>query len=143
MFGYRQYNLPTGDFIVPDVVEDLQDVKSPEDSIFDLIFAVSPATGLPCGVIQQYLSDKTSADVKEFIERTFKGIDSPDVSIAPDEIRKEYNSLSDSLVADLSRDRFESMEQYEERISQFLKDNKAEVYRDKLLKELRSKEKDV
>ena len=140
MFGFSQYNFPLDGYI-PQTGESspVQDVRDSAESIFDLIFAVDPVTGLPSGIISQYLSDKTSADVKEFIERTFKGISSPEVSVAPEEIHKEYDSLSTSLVADLSRNRFESVEQYEERIKSFLSDNKAEVYRDKLLKDLREK----
>ena len=138
-FGFRQYDLPTDGFIC--MVDELPvcDVGNSSDSVFDLIFSVDPLTGLPCDVVQQYLSDKTSADVKEFIERTFKGFSIDDPSIAPEEVRKEYSALSDSLVADLSRNRFESVEQYEQPKTQNNTNEKAEKYRDKILKELKEK----
>ena len=43
--------------------------RSADDDILDLIYSVDPLTNLPSGSIEQYLSDKTNSQVRDYIEK--------------------------------------------------------------------------
>lgn len=125
MNGFKQYNeVLSVSYLPPEFeVAHTSDIVKKEDDILDLIFTVDPLTGYPTGDISMYMSDKTSAEVREFISQNLmrKIDDDGSVLDLPSDVREKFRELPDDLITELSRDRFESVESYEERINNFLK----------------------
>ena len=124
MFGFRQYrNLENIRFVnTPPVKIDVSDVRKKHDDLLDIIFAVDPITNMPSGSIEQYLSDKTSDDVRTFIERNLL-IDLPDTSSSvPSSLRDDLLKLDGEFIAKVSRNSYEDRESYEQRVSSYFKE---------------------
>lgn len=91
--------------------------RSCEDDILDLIYSVDPITNLPSGSIEQYLSDKTNNQVRDFIEKViFKEIPRDEY---PDGLREEILKLDSDFIAKTSRNRFEPLDEYEKRVESY------------------------
>lgn len=133
MNGFKQYNeVLSVSYLPPEFeVTHTSDIVKKEDDIFDLIFTVDPLTGYPTGDISMYMSDKTSAEVREFISQNLMRPvgDDGNVLDLPSDVREKFRDLPDDLITELSRDRFESVESYEERISEFLKKERNDFIR--------------
>lgn len=133
MNGFKQYNeVLSVSYLPPEFeVAHTSDIVKKEDDILDLIFTVDPLTGYPTGDISMYMSDKTSAEVREFISQNLMRKIDDDGSILdlPSDVREKFRELPDDLITELSRDRFESVESYEERISEFLKKERNDFIR--------------
>lgn len=85
--------------------------KKPESSLFDLVFAVNPDTGLPQGDIAVYMSKNTSPEVKRFIELNLHSpVGSSDASYS------DFSNLSDDDIAFYTRGRDESVQSYRQRL---------------------------
>lgn len=82
-----------------------------EKSLFDLVFAVNPDTGLPQGDIAVYMSKNTSPEVKRFIELN---LHSPVGSV--DASYSDFSNLSDDDIAFYTRGRDESVQSYRQRL---------------------------
>ena len=110
--GFNRFkSLPGSYEPIPEEVEPVKDVKSPTDVILDRIFAVDK-NGFPQSSINVYLSDKTSDDIRKFIEQNIL-VDFNDPHFVNDEKAvSEFKKLSSDFVAECSRDRYESIEQY-------------------------------
>lgn len=124
MFGFRQYrNLESIRFVnTPPVKIDVSDVRKKHDDLLDIIFAVDPITNMPSGSIEQYLSDKTSDEVRTFIERNLL-IDLPDTSASvPSSLRDDLLKLDGEFIAKVSRNSYEDRESYEQRVSSYFKE---------------------
>lgn len=69
-FGFNLTRaLANVDYPEPEVVEREKPFDSSmEKSLFEQIFSVNPVTGLPQGDLAIYMSEKTSPEVKRFIE---------------------------------------------------------------------------
>ena len=107
---------------IEEIQVSVSDVKSESDKIFDLIFA-SDSNRVPCGSVATMLSDKTSDDVRQFIQRNL--IDgSRQAHLINDEgVVNEFQKMSSDFIAKCSRNRYESIEQYEDRLQQIIKDD--------------------
>lgn len=125
MNGFKQYNeVLTVNYCPPQFIEFPEsDIVKKEDDILDLIFSVDPLTGYPTGDISMYMSDKTSVEVRDFISQNLMRPINDDGTVLdlPSNVREGFRELPDDLLSDLSRDRYETVEQYEERINNFLK----------------------
>lgn len=91
--------------------------RSADDDILDLIYSVDPLTNLPSGTIEQYLSDKTNSQVRDYIEKViFKEIPRDEY---PDGLRDEILKLDSDFIVKTSRNRFESLDDYEKRVESY------------------------
>lgn len=117
--------------------------RSESEDIMDIVFAVDPLTGFPATSIGQYLSDNVADSVRSFIERKIL-IDLPQgESIIPDGLRESVRHLDPDFQINCMRERFESIEEYEERMTKYLKsledrENSTATYK-KVTEKLREK----
>ena len=144
MFGFRQYrNLENIKFVNTSSVKiDVSDVRKKHDDLLDIIFAVDPITNMPSGSIEQYLSDKTSDEVRTFIERNLL-VDLPDTSVSvPSSLRDDLLKLDGDFIAKVSRNSYEDRESYEQRVSSYFKEIEDSKEYQKRIADLRKKYKD-
>lgn len=119
--GFRQYGALSHIKYVKHkpLKEVVSDIRDKNDEMLDLVFSVDPLTNLPCGSIDQYLSDKTRDEVRLFIER-YLLVDLPDTSMSvPPNLREDLLSLDSDFIAKVSRNRYESTEDYEARVQKY------------------------
>lgn len=106
----------------PKVVVPVPEVKTAGDDILDQIYSIDPLQNVPCGTIYQYLSDKTSSEVRDFIEKHIL-VDLPKTGVdVPDSMRQALYDLDPEFIAQTSRNRFETNEDYEARVHGYLQD---------------------
>ena len=144
MYGFRQYrNLDSIKYVnTPPVKIDVSDVRKKHDDLLDIIFSVDPVTNMPSGSIEQYLSDKTSDEVRTFIERNLL-CDLPDVSASvPNSLRDDLLKLDGEFIAKVSRNSFEDRESYEQRVQKYFQEIEHDKEYNKRLAELRKKYKE-
>lgn len=122
-----------------------KDVKSPQDVLFDKIFACD-SYGWPTTSVSRYLSEKTSDDVRSFIERNLLVDHSETHLINNEKVVAEFNKLQSDFIAESSRNRFESIEDYEKRLQSIIQredensyQKKAKELRDNFFKKLNGK----
>lgn len=121
-YGFKRYGSLSGVEFMP-AESDISsgDVKSPVDSLLDFIFSRDPITGFPVGDLSMYLSDKTSDEVRSFIEaHLMSDLGNDNVLDLDTDIRSEMKKLPSDFLAACSRDRFEDIESYEARISNYI-----------------------
>lgn len=95
-------------------------VRSKDDDILDMIFCIDPITRFPCTSISAYLSDKTSDEVRTFIERNLlKDIPADQYST---NIREALNDIDTDFMVKVSRQQYETSEEYEDRVSGYLQE---------------------
>lgn len=118
MFGYNIFKGLSGIAYMPVEHPVLVDKsRSADDDILDLIYSVDPLTYLPSGSIEQYLSDKTNSQVRDYIEKViFKDIPRDEY---PDGLRDEILKLDSDFIAKTSRNRFEPLDEYENRVESY------------------------
>lgn len=122
VFGSKMYRHLEGlsfeDPVVCDVPE--ASVLKSGDEILDVIFSPDPVTGLPSGSLSMYLSDKTNDEVRSYIEKNLLfDTSSSAVTSSPEvysKFRNEIQGLQSDFIARCSRNRFESLQDYERRI---------------------------
>lgn len=129
MFGFKIYQgledinympMPEREYIEVDRV-------SKGDDILDMIFVLDPLTHLPNTSIGAFLSDKTNDQVRQFIKDNILK-DLPDTGVSvPDSLRSDLLSLDPEFIARISRDRFEDVEHYEQRVSDYLDSMKQKI----------------
>lgn len=145
MCGFGIYRgLDTIKYCTPPVEKvEQNETRSSDDDILDLIFTIDPRTGYPCGAIDQYLSDKTNQQVREFIAQNIL-VDLPDNSFSTPSMqaREVTRELGDDFMIQCMKQRDESVEQYEQRVSDFLDHQKKIRDTERHLRELSSKGKD-
>lgn len=118
--GFRIYkNLDLVGALPPDPIEKEEVAPSSVDDMLNLIYALDPITGLPSGAINQYLSDKTNEQVRQFIEKNLLIEHDNGSHDYPSDIREEILKLDSSFIAETSRNRFESVEDYEARVQDY------------------------
>lgn len=101
-------------------------VKSPTDLILDQIFSLD-VNGWPRTSLAAMLSDKTSADVRKYIEDNIL-VATQDKSLIGDaDIVQKFKDLDSEFIATMSRDRFETVQQYEARINDYIERQKTEM----------------
>ena len=144
MLGFRQYRkLQDIKYVsTPPVKIDVSDVRKKHDDLLDIIFSVDPLTNMPSGSIEQYLSDKTSDEVRTFIERNLL-CDLPDTSSSlPSSLRDDLRNLDGDFIAKVARNPYEDRESYEERVSGYFREIEQDKAYQKRLADLRKKYKD-
>lgn len=123
---------------LPPVSHPASSVRDKYDDMLDIIFG-KDINGWPSGSFSQYLSEKTSSEVRQFIQDyIMTGGRSGQLDLdssALDAIR----DLPTDFIAQTSRNRYESIEQYETRISEYVNQLRAEEGFQKRLEEFQSK----
>lgn len=94
------------------------DVKSNVDAILDSIFAVDPLTMLPSGDIAQFMSNKVSPEIREFIRQNL-------MSPVPDDgVSAKFGTLSDDDIVMFSRQQGETLDDYRSRLVDFVRQSR-------------------
>lgn len=92
-------------------------VRGKDEDILDLIYCLDPNTGLPTGAVDQFLSEKTNEQVRQYIEQViFKEIPRDEY---PANLREEILNLDSEFIAKTSRNRFEPRDEYETRVKSY------------------------
>lgn len=107
---------------IPEMEVPRTDAKSEADKIFDLIFATD-SNRVPCSSVATMLSEKTSDDIRQFIQRNLVDGRHKSHLINDPKVVSEFDKMSSEFIAKCSRNRFESIEQYEDRLNQIIKDD--------------------
>lgn len=116
-------------FMEASEVEVLDVVRSPKDDILDLIFSQDPRTGFPTGALEAYMSDSTNIEVREYLDKVlFKEL--PDNLPTGDLLQFLKDDVDTDFLAKVSRNQFESNEDYMERLQSYFD----ELEKDKQLK---------
>ena len=110
MKGFKIYEgLEDVTYCIPKPSENkTSDVKSEADKIFDLIFA-KDSNGWPCSSVAAMLSDKTSDDVRKFIQDNLVQGSHHVYMLNDEKLIGEFNKQSSEFLAKVSRNRFESV----------------------------------
>lgn len=123
MLGFGIYKgLENISYVSPKVEPVIEsDVRAKDDDILDIIFSIDPRTGLPCGSISQFLSDKTNPQVREYIAQNVL-VDLPDNAFSAPELAasKVTREVGDDFLIYCLRRGDETIEDYESRVSSFL-----------------------
>lgn len=124
MKGFKQYKgLTNVKRIMPEFkISPVSDVKSEADKVFDLIFA-KDENGWPNCSVEVMLSPKTSDEVRTFIQQNLMQVRDDAHLVNDPAIVAEFNKLESDFIAKCSRNRFESIEHYEERLNSIIKDD--------------------
>lgn len=129
--GYKRYQSfpnPEPPVLVP-TSHSVSEVKSPADVIMDKIFC-KDVNGWPQPSLSVYLGEKTPADIKQFIEQNILVLDGENHSIQDENIVAEFRKLESGFIAEASRNRFESIEDYEARLQYLInEDSKQEAFK--------------
>ena len=92
-------------------------VRGKHEDILDLIYCLDPITGLPTGAVDQFLSEKTNEQVRQYIEQViFKEIPRDEY---PANLREEILNLDSEFIAKTCRNRFEPRDEYETRVKSY------------------------
>lgn len=110
--------------------------KKSDSSVFKIIFADDPVTGRPRSDLGTYLTDETNPLVRDFIER---------------QLRQDFNGKSQSIpegisdrdLAILTKDRFESIDEYVKRVNQYCLVQKQKVQTTLKRAEMRKRELEI
>lgn len=117
--GFNRYrNLLDSNIVDGDpIVEKTSEVKSPEEVIIDQIFSCDE-NGWPRSSWEVFLSKKTSDDIRKYIQDNLMTLQSGQHAISDEKVVAAYRDLDSEFLAELSRNRYESVDQYEQRISE-------------------------
>lgn len=123
MIGYKRFHSLDG-FTYPEIEPQKSkksEVKTPADVVLDNIFC-RDEFGWPQSSLAVYLGEKTPADVKAFIEQNLLTINDQH-AITDEKVVAEFKNLSDEFIAQASRNRYESVEDYEARLQSIISDD--------------------
>lgn len=98
-------------------------VRNKHQDILDLIYSADPLTGFPCGAWNQFLSEKTAPEVRQFIMDYLcqNSMDSDRMDL-PNNVLDHFRELDSEFVAKTSRNRYESIEDYEARVDSYIQE---------------------
>lgn len=136
--GFKRFNsLDKVEYVdVEPVLDSVPEVETPADKVMNLIFS-KDSRGWPQSSVAVMLSPKTSDDVRKFIESNLIAPRDTAHLINEPSIVNEFNNLSSEFVAQASRNRYESIEDYEKRLSDLISEKelseKFDAFRKKLL----------
>lgn len=125
MNGFKRFDgLKDIKYIIPElVVSKEEDVESPADRVFNLIFSTDKH-GWPNSSVEVMLSPKTSEEVRNFIQQNLL-INKNEQHLFKDQsVINEFQNLSSDFIAQCSRNRYESIEDYEKRLTDIMDDYK-------------------
>lgn len=117
--GYKTQSMALCPQDIPEN-ERIEPVRTSQDDLLDLIFAIDPVTGFPSGSLAQYLSDNTSDEVRDFIEKHIL-VDLPSLtdSSLPEAVNMAFRELEPDFQLNLMRKPFESLGEYEHRVKTY------------------------
>ena len=144
MLGYSQYRslVDINYNVVETSRSTSQPVRSVADKLLDLIFSTD-SNGWPQSSLSVMLSDKTSDDVRTFIQNNLLSVGSDDHVINDEKVVSEFRNLSSEFLAKCSRNRFESVEDYENRLQEIIRDDELSAQLDSFHKKLQEVSKNV
>jgi hypothetical protein len=127
MNGFKRFDgLTNIQYIIPEmVVTKENDVESPADRVFNLIFA-RDKHGWPNSSVEVMLSPKTSEEVRNFIQQNLLIQKDEQHLFNQPEVANEFQKLSSDFIAKTSRNRYESIEDYETRLRGIMDDYEKE-----------------
>lgn len=121
MNGFKIYsNLPSSTMVV-DYEPIKVDVDRTQNEVLDYVFSIDPLTGLPSSAIGRYLSDEIDDEVRSFIEKHILTDLPQEIKDYPDEVRNALNKVDDDFMIKCQRMRFESLDEYHERVQSYIK----------------------
>lgn len=128
--GFKRYNG------LSDIVSTIEkvtpvkttDIKSDADIIMDKIFALD-ANGFPQPSLAVYLGEKTPDDIKRFIEQNILVLGQEQHTIQDEKVVAEFRNLESDFIAQASRNRYESIEEYEQRLQQLISDDEEQSFK--------------
>ena len=136
--GFKRYGSLVG--VTYAVAEKVPEVKkeseSPTDKILKLIFA-KDSNGWPSTSVATMLSDKTSEDVRKFIQDNLFSISPEKFAVADEKVVSEYRKLDSEFIAMASRNRFESIENYEKRLTDIMSEFEKNQTKQKTIAQMR------
>lgn len=121
MLGFKRYaGLENIEYIQPDVITSSIDVRDKYEDILDIIYTVDPVTKFPSGAYQMLLSEKTSDDVRRFISDYLMNNNQSSGLDVPDNVLEQYRQLPTEFLAQIHPSAYETSEQYEARINDYV-----------------------
>lgn len=127
MNGFKSFDgLNDLKYIIPELlVSKENDVESPADRVFNLIFA-RDRHGWPNSSVEVMLSPKTSEEVRNFIQQNLLIQKNEQHLFNDQKVINEFQNLSSDFIAKTSRNRYESIEDYENRLHSIIEDYQKE-----------------
>lgn len=127
MNGFKRFDgLKDLKYIIPElVVSKENDVESSADRVFNLIFS-RDRHGWPNSSVEVMLSPKTSEEVRNFIQQNLLIQKNEQHLFNDQKIINEFHNLSSEFIAKTSRNRYESIEDYENRLHGIIEDYQKE-----------------
>ena len=104
------------------------DIKSDSDVIMDKIFALD-VNGFPQPSLAVYLGEKTPDDIKRFIEQNILVLGQEQHVIQDEKVVAEFRNLESDFIAQASRNRYESIEEYEQRLQLLISDDEEQSFK--------------
>lgn len=137
MLGYNIYKgLENRVYVIPPSPQLPKVVAKSSDDIINMIFSVDPDTLLITSDITHYLGEKTSPEVRQYIQNQLmrENSDSSPIDLPADKV-EDYRNIPDDLRVDLMRGEYETIEDYQDRIVSKLNAYKTEIHNKKLIAE--------
>lgn len=138
MHGFKLYNgLENRKYIIPEIPEMSKVSKKSADDILDMIYSIDPDTLLINGDVSLYLGEQTAPEVRQFIQNQLlrDNTQSSNLQLSTSQV-EEMRHISDDLRVELMRGDTESVEDYEERITRFLTEERNKIADERKRKEL-------
>lgn len=138
MHGFKLYNgLENRQYIIPAIPEPPKVSKKSADDILDMIYSIDPDTLLITGDVSLYLGEQTAPEVRQFIQNQLMrdNTQSSNLHLSTSQV-EEMRNISDDLRVQLMRGDTESVEDYEERITRFLTEERNKIADERKRKEV-------
>lgn len=138
MHGFKLYKgLENREYIIPELPEMPKVSKQSADDILDMIYSIDPDTLLINGDVSLYLGEQTAPEVRQFIQNQLlrDNTQSSNLQLSTSQV-EEMRHISDDLRVELMRGDTESVEDYEERITRFLTEERNKIADERKRKEL-------
>lgn len=138
MHGFKLYKgLENREYIIPEIPEMPMVSKKSADDILDMIYSIDPDTLLINGDVSLYLGEETAPEVRQFIQNQLlrDNTQSSNLQLSTSQV-EEMRHISDDLRVELMRGDTESVEDYEERITRFLTEERNKIADERKRKEL-------
>lgn len=138
MHGFKLYKgLENREYIIPELPELPKVSKKSADDILDMIYSIDPDTLLINGDVSLYLGEQTAPEVRQFIQNQLlrDNTQSSNLQLSTSQV-EDMRHISDDLRVELMRGDTESVEDYEERITRFLTEERNKIADERKRKEL-------
>lgn len=138
ILGYKRYGSLVGVHFVEAEKDPVvkKESDTPTDKILNLIFA-KDSNGWPSTSVATMLSEKTSDDVRKFIQDNLFSLSPEKFAISDEKVVSEYRKLDSEFIAMASRNRFESIEDYEKRLTDIMSEFEKNETKQKTISQMR------